>query len=139
MIIFNPSQESLWLGIGCQRGTSKQVLEAAIAQVCRTYGLTETAIAGVGTIDRKVNEPGLLALCRDRGWQLQFYPAEQLNQVLIPNPSSGVSQRLGTASVAEAAALLAAGTAAQLQVSKQVFRFQGQSVTVAIATDARQG
>ncbi len=131
--ILNPPQGALWLGIGCQRGTSRQVLEAAIAQVCHTYELPETAIAGVGTIDRKVQEPGLLELCRDRGWHVQFYSAEQLNQVLIPNPSSGVSQRLGTTSVAEAAALLAAGPSARLQVSKQVLQFQGQFVTVAIA------
>jgi cobalt-precorrin 5A hydrolase / precorrin-3B C17-methyltransferase len=139
MIILNPSQESLWLGIGCQRGTSRQVIAAAIAQVCRSHGLLETAIVGVGTIDRKVNEPGLLALCRDRGWPVQFYTTDQLNQVLIPHPATTVSRQIGTASVAEAAALLAAGTTAQLQVSKQVFRQVGQSVTVAIATGAQRG
>jgi cobalt-precorrin 5A hydrolase / precorrin-3B C17-methyltransferase len=138
------TEESLWVGIGYQRGTSKQVLAAAIAHVCRVYGLAETAIIGVGTIDRKAHEPGLLELGRDRGWQLRFYAAECLNQVQIPHPSPLITDQVGTASVAEAAALLAAGsdrdlaTAVQLPVSKQVFRLAGQpgSVTVAIASSS---
>jgi cobalamin biosynthesis protein CbiG len=121
------------------------VLAAAIAHVCQAYGLAETAIVGVGTIDRKANEPGLLALCRDRGWQLRFYAAECLNQVEIPHPSTLITSHVKTPSVAEAAALLAAGsnqdlaTAVTLQVGKQIFHLAGQpgSVTVAIAKSWR--
>jgi cobalamin biosynthesis protein CbiG len=138
------TEGSLWVGIGYQRGTSKQVLAAAIAHVCRAYGLAETAIVGVGTIDRKANEPGLLELGRDRGWQLQFYAADCLNQVEIPHPATVITRQVGTASVAEAAALLAASsdrnlaTAVTLQVSKQIFRLAGQpgTVTVAIASSS---
>ncbi len=144
MIIPNHPKRLLWLGIGCQRGTCRQVLEAAIADVCRSFGLSETAIAGVATIDRKVNEPGLLELCHNRGWQLRFYPATCLNQVEIPHPSIMITAQVGTPSVAEAAALLAAGsdqnsglgTAVKLEVSKQIFRLARQpgAVTVAMAS-----
>jgi cobalamin biosynthesis protein CbiG len=144
MTASSQTERSLWVGIGYQRGTSKQVLAAAIAHVCQAYGLAEAEIVGVGTIDRKANEPGLLELGRDRGWQLRFYAAECLNQVEIAHPATVITQQVGTASVAEAAALLAAGsdrdlaTAVQLPVSKQVFRLAGQpgSVTVAIASSS---
>ena len=126
----------LWLGIGCERGTSQRLIETAIAQVCQKNHLAEAAIAGVGTLDLKADEVGLVQLCRDRGWPLRCFSAESLRQVDVPTPSEVVAAAVGTPSVAEAAALLAAGqTAAALRVSKQVVRQDGQpgAVTVAIA------
>ncbi len=127
----------LWVGMGCERGTPKAVLEAAIARVFRSHHLAEDAIAGVATIDIKHDEVGLVELCRDRAWKLRTFPAEQLNAIAVPNPSDTVKNAVGTASVAEASAIAAVETkdSAPLLVSKQVYREDGQpgAVTVAVA------
>jgi cobalt-precorrin 5A hydrolase/precorrin-3B C17-methyltransferase len=97
----------LWVGIGCERGTAKLVIEAAVRQVFQANGLAEAAIAGMATIDRKADEVGLLEFCRNREFPLRCFPATELNSIPVPNPSPVVAAEMGTASVAEAAALRA--------------------------------
>ncbi|NEO98122.1 MAG: precorrin-3B C(17)-methyltransferase [Symploca sp. SIO2E9] len=111
----------LWVGIGCERGTSKELLATAIEQTCQQYQLATAAIAAIATIELKADEVGLVELCRERNWPLQTFPAEVLSSVSVPNPSQIVAKEVGTPSVAEAAALVAASSETLL-VSKQIFR-----------------
>ena len=131
----------LWVGIGCERGTSRQLIETAIQEVFQSNHLAENAIAGIATIDIKADEVGLVELCRDRNLPLQTFPAEFLRSVPVPNPSVVVDKEVGTPSVAEAAAIVAANSnlgaqsLAPLLVEKQIIRAENQSgaVTIAIA------
>jgi cobalt-precorrin 5A hydrolase/precorrin-3B C17-methyltransferase len=146
----------LWVGIGCERGTSRELIEAAIEQVCRQNHLAEGAIAGIATIDIKADEVGLVELCREgfanakgeRNWPLRTFPAEVLRSVNVPNPSEVVAAEVGTPSVAEAAALLGAQSPTLL-VPKQIVRSPIQNpkskiqnpkgaVTVAIAQSEQE-
>src|SRR5919199_541709 len=126
----------LWVGIGCERGTSRELIETAIGQVCQSNRLAEDAIAGIATIDIKADEVGLVQLCRDRNWPLRTFPVDVLRSVNVPNPSAVVAAEVGTPSVAEAAALVAA-QCQTLLVPKQIFNSSIQNpkgaVTVAIA------
>ncbi|MCY7367057.1 MAG: cobalamin biosynthesis protein [Chamaesiphon sp.] len=126
----------LWIGIGCQRGVSKLTIQRAIESVFTEYNLDLATVAGLATLDRKVNEPGLIEYCRESGWFLKIYSPERLNFVTVTNPSQRVSSLVGTVSVAEAAALCAAQTNILL-VPKQKFRLDVEDgfVTVAIAAN----
>src|SRR5919199_1335211 len=142
----------LWVGIGCERGTSRDLIETAIKQVCQQHYLAESAIAGIATIDIKASEVGLVELCCDRNWPLRTFPAEVLRSVKVPNPSAIVDKEVGTPSVAEAAAIVGAGLVpalseggghpqgVPLRVAKQIFKLEGQpgAVTVAIAQSKRE-
>jgi cobalt-precorrin 5A hydrolase len=121
-----------WVGIGCQRGVSKLAIQQAIESVLTEHDLDLATIAGIATVDRKANEVGLLDYCRQSGLFLKTYRPERLNSVIVDRPSRSVSELVGTASVAEAAALCAAQTKILL-VPKQKFRIAGNGVTVAIA------
>ncbi|MDX2229344.1 MAG: precorrin-3B C(17)-methyltransferase [Leptolyngbyaceae cyanobacterium bins.349] len=128
----------LWVGIGCERGTPKSVIDHAIHQVLRSHDLTEAAIAGIATIDLKADEVGILEFCQARSLPLRCFTAADLATVPVPNPSPVVKAEVGTPSVAEAAALLAAQippSHPHLLVSKQVFRLDHQpgAVTIAVA------
>ncbi|MFZ0409862.1 MAG: precorrin-3B C(17)-methyltransferase, partial [Cyanobium sp.] len=103
---------SLWLGIGCERNTSLAVLERLLQKVLSQSGLAVAAVAGLASIDRKGDEPALLALAAARDWPLKLFGADQLAPITVPNPSVAVAREMGTASVAEAAAWLAANAAA---------------------------
>ena len=131
----NSLPKTFWVGIGCQRHSSRLLIELAIAQVCQAHHLCETAIAGIATLDRKVQEPGLIEYCRDRYLPLHGFTADQLSQISIATSSARTQVLVGCPSVAEAAALLAASPDAKLCVSKQIFRHQDYvgGVTVAIA------
>lgn len=122
----------LWVGVGCQRGTSKALIEFAIAQVFQAHNLPESSIAGLATIDTKANELGIVEFCRARQFALKIFSSDQLNSVSVLHPSTIVQSKINTPSVAEAAAILAAGL---LIVPKQIVRKPGESgaVTVAVA------
>jgi cobalamin biosynthesis protein CbiG len=122
------------VGIGCQRGVSKLAIQQAIESVLTEHDLDLATIAGIATVDLKANERGLLEYCRELGWFLKIYRSERLNSVTVAGSSQLVSTLVGTASVAEAAALCAAQTDILL-VPKQKFRLDPESgfVTVAIA------
>jgi cobalt-precorrin 5A hydrolase / precorrin-3B C17-methyltransferase len=134
----------LWVGIGCERGTSKHLIETAVESVCQAHHLATAAIAGIATIDIKADEVGIVELCGDRHWPLRCFSANQLSQISVPTPSAVVEAEVGTPSVAEAAAILAATSANHealspstplLRVRKQIIRQPDQpgAVTVAIA------
>ncbi|MEH2128439.1 cobalamin biosynthesis protein [Nostoc sp.] len=143
-------QQVLWVGIGCKRGTSWELIDWAIEQVFRENKLTQSAIAGIATIDNKASEVGLVKLCRLRNLPLKTFSAEILSSVCVPNPATISNDRVGTPSVAEAAAILAASQLTSLTVfpftnieelpikflvPKQIFQIQGQAgaVTLAVA------
>lgn len=155
----------LWVGIGCERGTSRELIETAILQTCQRHHLAIGAIAGIATIDIKADEVGLVEFCQAHDLPLQTFPAEVLRSVNVPTPSTVVNQAVGTPSVAEAAALVcsqrfsASGTQVPTTnrvdkrthvserahvgaplLSKQIVRADDQpgAVTVAIAVAQRE-
>ncbi|TVQ57942.1 MAG: hypothetical protein EA366_07680 [Spirulina sp. DLM2.Bin59] len=131
-VIHRPAVGSLWVGLGCGRGTSLAGMEAALTAVLSSAGLAREAIAGIATVDRKGDEVALLQLCAQGGYPLVTFTPEELAAIPVPTPAKIVAATLGTPSVAEAAALKASG--GKLLVPKQVFRdLQGSAVTVAIA------
>lgn len=135
----------LWLGIGCERHTSLSLLERLVDQTLVAHGLAKEAVAGLASIDRKGDEPALLQLAERRGWPLRLFTASDLALVEVPHPSAVVAQEMGTASVAEAAALRAAPSdpagAHELAVTKTIGRAEAGergAATLAIAHSTRQ-
>jgi cobalt-precorrin 5A hydrolase / precorrin-3B C17-methyltransferase len=122
---------TLWVGIGCERGTSARILEQAIRQVLTAHGLAFGAIAGLVSVELKQDEVGLQEIAKHYDWPLRFFKAEELALEAVPNPSLVVAGVVGTPSVAEAAAMKVTGNA--LVVPKQIYRAEGGACTVAIA------
>lgn len=123
------------LGLGCDRGTSLDTLAAAVTHALAAANIELEAVVGAATIDRKHDEVAILALASQHGWPLRFFSAEALAQVAVPSPSETVRKYMGTPAVAEAAALLAAGThMGDLLLEKYKYRgSDGKNATVSIA------
>jgi cobalt-precorrin 5A hydrolase/precorrin-3B C17-methyltransferase len=122
---------TLWIGVGCERGTPAHWIETHLRQVLINHNLAWEAIAGLASLDLKQDEEALMELAHRFDWPLRLYPAAELAQQPVPNPSATVAQAVGTPSVAEAAALKAAQ--APLIVSKQIFSGVSGACTLAIA------
>ncbi|MEU8076159.1 precorrin-3B C(17)-methyltransferase [Catellatospora citrea] len=99
---------SLVLGIGASRGVSEGEIAELVARVLDEAGLAAESVCAVATADVKADEAGLVAYAASRGLPLLTFPAAELAMVAVPNPSEVVRAAVGTPSVAEAAALLAA-------------------------------
>jgi cobalt-precorrin 5A hydrolase/precorrin-3B C17-methyltransferase len=128
----------LWLGVGCERNTATELVEAAVVKALAVANLATEAVAGLASLNLKADEPALLRLSNSRDWPLRLFTPEQLAPITVPNPSPIVQAAVGTASVAEAAALKAAGSGAVLRLAKTVTSGEpGRgAVTVAIAEAA---
>jgi cobalt-precorrin 5A hydrolase/precorrin-3B C17-methyltransferase len=86
----------LWVGIGCIRGVSPEIIAQGITEVCKQYQLATDAIAGLATIDLKADEAGILEYCQSQDLPLKTFTADQLSQVNVPHPSPNVQQAVGT-------------------------------------------
>ncbi|WP_228002759.1 cobalamin biosynthesis protein [Nocardia australiensis] len=102
----------LAVGLGLRPGTPADRILSAIGEV-----LGDNPIGCLATLDRRAAEPGLRAAAEQLTAPILAYTAEELAQVDVPTPSSRTHSALGTASVAEAAALLAG--AGRLVVTKR--------------------
>lgn len=125
----------LALGLGCDRGTPLASVQTCLEQALARIGAGPQQVVAVATIAAKADEPALQALAAQQGWVLRHYTAAQLAAVTVPNPSDTVLRHMGTPSVSEAAALLAAGAdLSSLLVEKHKWRgADGRNATVSIA------
>ncbi len=112
-------------------GSSRGVRPEAVWSTLRTAVSDLSQISAFATVDRRRDEPGLLAVVREHGAPLHCYPAADLDAVDVPHPSEPVRRYVGTRSVAEAAALLAARDLGG--GSLIVPKLRGEHVTVAVA------
>lgn len=120
---------SLVVGVGASTDAPESEAVDLLASVLAEAGLAPESVTVVATIDRRADDPVVTALRRP----VRAFPADLLARVEVPNPSQVVADEVGTPSVAEAAALLAAGPGGELVVTKQ----KGGAATVAIGRRAR--
>ena len=101
---------ALTLGIGCRRGTAAETLERVLGRFCARRSVSPQAIRAAASIDRKRDEPGLLAFCRNHGWPVTFYAADALARVPGAFTASPfVEETVGVDNVCERSAALACG------------------------------
>lgn len=125
--------KSLVVGIGASSGAAPDGLRKLVFDTLTEAGLHPDSVAAVATIDLKRDEPAIVALANELDVPLRTMMAGALAATTVPNPSAVVGAAVGTPSVAEAAALLAAGADAQLVVEKH----KSAEATVAVARRVR--
>ncbi|MCU1500455.1 MAG: Precorrin methylase [Acidimicrobiales bacterium] len=116
------------LGIGCSTHATAAEVQAVAAEALSSQD-AERALTLIASIDRRRDHPAVAAVAEGAGRPLVTFPASLLATVAVPTPSAAVDDAVGTPSVAEAAALLAAGPRSRLVVTKQ----RGPTATAAIA------
>ncbi|WP_285638783.1 cobalamin biosynthesis protein [Lentzea sp. NBRC 102530] len=131
---------TLVVGVGSTRGASATSVGAALSELDATGGLDLRAIKAFATADSKADEPGIVDAVEDWGFwhgdtaELLTFPTEVLAEIDVPNPSSVVRNSMGTASVAEAAAIKGAqslGYGGPVELAAE--KFKRDNVTVAAA------
>jgi cobalt-precorrin 5A hydrolase len=116
-VLYRP--KVLALGIGCNRGTSAEEIEAVIVETLAELQFSIRSVKAICTIDLKKDEAGLLAIAQQYGWSLVTYTPEQLNEVHIEAPSDTVHRFTGAYGVSEPAAKLYSGASELALVKKK--------------------
>lgn len=123
---------TLFLGIGCRRGTAAEDLAEAIADACRRIGHSMLSIAGIGSSVVKNDEPGLLAIAKQLSVPLVFFTNDQLQKSINEyqlTTSNFVKQQIGVGNVCEASAL----SMSQQKLKLLLPRTKYKHITIAIA------
>jgi cobalt-precorrin 5A hydrolase len=129
----------LVVGVGARRGVSVGEVAGLVAAALAGAGLAPGGVAELATVEAKAGEPGLLAAAERFGVPLRGYGAEVLAAVEVPHPSVTALIAVGTPGVAEAAALLAAGSGGELLVPKRTSDPGGGRPSRATCAIARRG
>ena len=130
---------SLVVGVGSSTGADPDQLWSLAVETLAGAGVSLAAIGEIATLDRKAAEPAIVALAARLGVTVRTFDAAALAGVVargaVPNPSDVVEAAVGTASVAEAAAILAAGPGSVLVATKQIAA--SRDATLAVSRRAR--
>lgn len=96
---------SLVAGIGCKRGTSREVLEERLTEVLASLGAERRQIRAFASIDLKKDEAGIRELAKAYGVPFITYSAEDLRDVgTVSSGSEFVEKITGVDNVCERAA-----------------------------------
>ncbi|MEE1941554.1 precorrin-3B C(17)-methyltransferase [Streptomyces sp. TRM 70361] len=129
---------TLAVGVGASRGASADEITELVRRALAEAGLSPRSVAELATVDAKADEPGIAEAARHLGVPVRTYPAAALAAVPVPHPSDAPLAAVGTPSVAEAAALLACGTGAELVVPKRKSEVQGRAAMATCAVARRR-
>ncbi|WP_063064974.1 cobalamin biosynthesis protein [Nocardia violaceofusca] len=117
------------VGLGARPDPAPEAIVAAVRKV-----VGEGVIRCLATIDRRAQEPGVVAAAAAFEVPVTGFGADELAHVDVPHPGDRAAVAVGTPSVAEAAALLAWarwGRRGRLIVPKRAFG----TITVAVAEE----
>ncbi|WP_206739763.1 cobalamin biosynthesis protein [Streptomyces lydicus] len=114
-----PPLVPLVAGVGARRGVPVAEVLELITASCAAAGYAVRQVVALATVVAKADEPGLTGAARELGVPLRSFPAAALAAVPVPEPSAAAAAAARTPSVAEAAALLAAGPGAVLAAGKR--------------------
>jgi len=129
-VVYRPP--TLVVGIGLHQTTSSDTIINGISKTFERFGLYTGSIAQVASMKKTVDVIGLRESTDNLNVPLVLLDRNRLADVRVPNPSGVVEAFEGTASVSEAAAIVAGGgpTHCSLIVEKQKFP---PDLTVAVA------
>ncbi|MBN9446894.1 MAG: hypothetical protein ABS59_22285 [Methylobacterium sp. SCN 67-24] len=121
-------------GIGLRSGTSEADILACLTQALAAAGIGSERLGRIATLASRFSEPGLVAAARTHQVELVAIPDEALAgfEAACATRSTRIAGLYGVGSVAEAAALAAAGPGAVLVQP----RIATSRVTCALARSA---
>jgi cobalt-precorrin 5A hydrolase len=108
LLILRP--RNLVLGIGCNRGTAADEIEAFVIRHFNQLCLSPKSVCTVASVAAKQDEAGLIAFAGRLGVPLRCFNCSELSRIDFPSPPSHHAlTAVGVAAVAEPAAILASG------------------------------
>jgi cobalt-precorrin 5A hydrolase len=118
-------------GIGCGRGTSAEDIVSLIAVALSNFGIAQENLTAIATESSKADEHGIAGAARSLSIPVWRCPVADLGRVAdqVLTRSLRVQAIKGVPSIAEASALVAAGSNARLLGA----RVAANKVTCAIA------
>lgn len=134
VLYFRPAV--LHVGVGCRKNCNPEGVAQYMEEIMAANRLSPLAIASVGSVAMKKDEPLLEVLHkRWKGSALCIYTAEELRDIKVPNPSEKVHEVTGVYGVAESVALKSAKNGLLVLEKQKGLLSEGNNFTFAVALD----
>ena len=117
----------LYIGVGCNRGTKKEVIKEAFYNFLKENGIKREDVEKLGSFEAKADEEGLKEFAKEEGLVIEFFDKEQINSLTGEFSLSASTKFFGLKGVAEPASVLASKYK-ELVFKKEVYF---KSVTIA--------
>ncbi len=101
--------KNLFVGIGCKRGTSQELVQSAFTAALAQAGAYPYQVASLASVDAKADEKGLLDFASSMHLPIHFYKAEELRKIAEEyhlESSKFVEKTIGVGNVCQSAALM---------------------------------
>jgi precorrin-4 C11-methyltransferase len=141
VIYYHP--KVLHLGVGCRKDCNPEGISEYIGRSLSENGIAKASIKDISTIDIKKDEP-LLAELRSyfKESEVRIYPADELKDIDVPNPSEKVREVTSVFGVSESTAIKSADNGLLILEKQKGVLSEGNDFTFAVALDRnaiRQG
>lgn len=134
VLCFRPAV--LHVGVGCRKNCNPEGVAQYMEEIMAANRLSSLAIASVGSVAMKKDEPLLEVLHkRWEGSALCIYAAEELRDIKVPNPSEKVHEVTGVYGVAESVAQKSAKDGLLVLEKQKGLLSEGNNFTFAVALD----
>lgn len=125
----------LSVGSGCSRHTPFEPFQQALTAAIEAHGFEPAAVRTLGSINLKADEDAYLRFAQAHSVTFHTFPAVELQEVEVPNPSEVTQAKVGVPSVAEAAAKLLSNNEDLLVEKTKIHLASGHAFTFALAID----
>lgn len=113
-VIINPLGKSdnlhlkpkLYIGIGCNRGTSFEDIQKAFLWFLDKYGIKKEQIKNIASFKAKADEKGLLEFAKKYNFDIKFFNKEEINNLDGEFSKSASTKFFGLKGVAEPSSIL---------------------------------
>ena len=120
-------QPPIYLGIGCNKNTPKEIIASSVQSFLSEYKLDISQIKSIASFEAKKDEQGLIEFAKEHNIPLYFYTKEQINSLPQTFSKSASTKFFGLKGVAEPSCILASKYKT-LIIPKQIYH---KSVTIA--------
>ncbi len=120
---------SIYLGIGCNRDTSFEDIEASVLWFLNKYNLKLGQIKNIGSFEAKNDEKGLLEFASKYNFDIKFFTKEEINSLEQDFSESQATKFFDLKGVAEPSAVLLSKYK-ELVIKKEVYE---KKITIALA------
>lgn len=125
----------LFVGTGCSKSLDSHLFETTLFQKMIEKGYSPLAIKGLGSIDIKAQQQAYLDLAAKHDFHFQTFDKNQIDTIVVPNPSAVVQRKIGVNGVSESTAMLMANQTTLLVEKQKIHLDTNEKFTFALALD----
>lgn len=127
------------IGIGCKKNCISNGVPDMLINLLKEKGVSYKSVKSISTIDLKKDEPLIHEVANKFGVGINIYKADELKDIVVPNPSEKAFQVTGVYGVAESTSIKASNYGNLVVEKQKVAISKEDQLTYAVAIDREAG